>query len=122
MQRMTQDHHAGFLLVLFPLRYQVQPQDWQAMQDRWNLDNADFDLDQYNRRIRQLCASHGIACLDLTDTFREAARTENLYLPFDDHINAAGHELAARATAAYLQHWPAVTQMAQANPGGEPVP
>jgi hypothetical protein len=92
---------APFLLVVFPQRYQVRPEDWQVMRTFWNLKADDFDLDLLNREIHRFCASEGIDSLDLLDAFRAA--TADLYLPAGDmHWNRLGHRLAAERTAAFI--------------------
>jgi hypothetical protein len=53
-------HGAEFLLLLYPPRLQVQPRDWLAVVDRWQLNASEFDLDKHHRRILQFCDSAGI--------------------------------------------------------------
>jgi len=90
-------------LVIFPQRYQVHPDDWAAIKDFWNLDQADFDLELYDRRIVGFCEENDILCYDLLEPFRDAAARTKLYLPEGDiHFNAAGHRLAARKVAEFL--------------------
>lgn len=103
MASTSRAHGAEFVLVIFPSRHQVQAQDWRALVERWNLDEREFDLDQSNHRIMDFCREHAIRCLDLTPAFREAARRQNLYLPYDDHFNERGHAVAAKEAAAYVR-------------------
>jgi len=91
---------ARLVVVLYPQRYQVNAADWRLIEQRWNLDAADFDLRLYDRRVLATCASRGIPCCDLLDAF--LAAEPPLYLPEGDmHINRAGHRLAARSVAAF---------------------
>jgi hypothetical protein len=94
---------AEFVQVLFPQRYQVQPDDWEVMREYWNLDPKDFDLELANHRIIAACRELGIHCIDLLDAFRKAAPSGPLYLPGGDvHFNRHGHEVAAYNVADFL--------------------
>jgi len=96
---------AGFAVVLFPQRHQVQPRDWAVLRDAWNLDDDAFDLDLPQRAMTALCAARGVRVLDLLPDFRAAADTvPQLYLPGGDvHFNRRGHAVAAAATARRLR-------------------
>lgn len=96
---------AGFAVVLFPQRHQVQPRDWAAMREAWNLDDADFDLDRPQTVLRDAGERCGFRVLDLLPDFRAAApATPQLYLPGGDvHFNRHGHALAARSAARLLR-------------------
>ena len=60
-------------------------------------------LDEYSRRVVQLCQGQGIRCLDLTPRFQERDLAgEQLYFHIDGHWNATGHRLAARTIYDYL--------------------
>jgi hypothetical protein len=98
----TRKTGAEFGLVYFPQRFQVQPQDWKALQDRWKLDANEFDLDQPNNQIGQFSKEHNIHYYDLTPVFREDAKKRNLYLPHDGHFNEFGHTLAAREVSLWI--------------------
>jgi len=104
LKRACEAANARFLLVLFPQRFQVAPEDWEVMRTFWNLDAADFDLSLLNRELAEFAAGEGIEILDLADAFRDGSRSRDLYLPAGDmHFNRRGHELAAKVTAARLQ-------------------
>ena len=94
---------ARFVLVLHPQRFQVVEADWAVIREAWCLNDADFDLEQYNTRVRAFCADRGILCVDLLDAFRSAAGERGLYLPRGDmHFNRAGHAVAAEHVARAL--------------------
>lgn len=57
-----------------------------------------------NGLVRDLCAREGIAFRDLTpDLTARLASGANVYFPDDSHWNAAGHETAAAAVAAWVR-------------------
>lgn len=88
------------LVVLFPQRFQVQPEDWRATVRAYGLSAPAFDLEAPGRRLTAYCAANGIPCLDLSAPLREEhARTgRSLYLPGGDmHWNSFGHRAAAAA-------------------------
>jgi hypothetical protein len=96
----TRERGAGFLAILFPQRYQVQPEDWEATVRAYGLSPAAFDLGAPGRRLAAFCAANGIDCLDLSGPLREehARSGRSLYLPGGDmHWNATGHAAAAAA-------------------------
>ena len=73
------------------------------MRQRWNLDPDDFDLDYEGRRIERFCSQNGISFVDLTGSFKQAAKNDSLFLPFDGHPNEIGHEHAALKVAAWIK-------------------
>lgn len=96
----TRERGSGLLVVLFPQRFEVQPEDWAATVQAYGLAPAAFDLEAPGRRLTAYCAASGIPCLDLSGPLREEhARTgRSLYLPGGDmHWNAEGHRAAAAA-------------------------
>jgi hypothetical protein len=93
---LARDLGAGFAVVLFPQRYQVQPRDWQAMIDAHALVPACFDLEAATRRILEICERAAIPCRDPTPGMALKSRRvgAGLYLPNGDmHWNAAGHRV-----------------------------
>ncbi len=96
---------ARYALVIVPGKWQVHKEDWQALlaardepdDDRWVLRGP-------NRRLTQLAEAHQIPVLDLLPPMRDAAESgRRLYYPVDIHWNPAGHEVAARTVAEFLQ-------------------
>ena len=44
MDQTAKEAGASFMLVVYPQRYQVQPQDWDFLKHRWSPKDDDFDL------------------------------------------------------------------------------
>jgi hypothetical protein len=104
MDRSVREAGGRFALVVHPQRYQVDPADWSALRDHWQIAESDFDLERYNRRLEHFCRESGLRCLDLLPPFRREASSRALYLPRGDmHYNRAGHALAARELADFLR-------------------
>jgi hypothetical protein len=102
MAETSREGGAGFLLVIHPQRYQVQPPDWDFLVRRWNLDPEDFDLRLANRRLAAGCGRLKLPCCDLVDAFAAAWKADGpgLYLPAGDtHYNRHGHRVAAEQAA-----------------------
>ncbi len=101
---------ARLLVLFFPQRYQVQPEDWRATVEGYGLNAVRFDLGGPGRRLGGFCRANGIPFLDLAPVLADAyARSgRSLYLPFGDmHWNAGGHEAVAGAvTPAVLELLP----------------
>lgn len=93
----------AFSVVIFPVRHQVSPLDWQRLVDVLALNPTRFDLDAPNRRLLADCASLKISCLDPTVAMRAHMRAglEPLYRPRGDmHFNEAGNRFIARMLVA----------------------
>lgn len=116
LQATARAQGARLVVVLYPQRFQVNPADWQLVVERWNLDPADFDLGQYDRRLQEACARLDVPCCNLLEAFLAADR--QLYLPEGDmHPNRAGHRVAARATAEFLARAGVLPDPASLEPG-----
>jgi hypothetical protein len=96
----------GQLVVLvFPERLQVNPDEWNLTRRAYGLKGDAFDLDYPDRRIAATCRRLRLPVLDLTDAFRERIRAGEgpLYRPRGDmHFNEAGQSVAAASLASYL--------------------
>jgi hypothetical protein len=89
-----------FAVVIFPQRFQVQPEDWQYTVADYGLHEACFDLDRPNKLIADFCTQHSILCIDPTAAMTEAyMRThESLFCPQGDmHPNAHGNRILFEA-------------------------
>jgi hypothetical protein len=94
------DAGSKLLVVVFPVRIQVDARDWKLIERAYALREDAFDLEYPNRRIAANCAGEGIELLDLTAVFRERLEAGEgpLYRPRGDmHFNEAGQRLAAEA-------------------------
>ena len=100
MKELAETNGAKFILFIHPYRYQVQPQDWQAMSKIWNFDNVDFNLRLRNKRIVNFCEDEGIRVIDPVEIFANDPR--QLYLSKDVHYNDIGHQVAANEVAKYI--------------------
>jgi hypothetical protein len=106
MRRTASNHGATLVLVYFPRREQVQPQDWRRFQTFWNLDPDDFDLDLEASRLRSFCEAQGIPFIDTTPALRAAAVQHALYLANDTHFNEYGQATAAQAISEFMEGLP----------------
>jgi hypothetical protein len=94
IQRLCDSLGMVFVVAIFPQRYQVQPQDWQATTIAYNLNPDAFDLMLPNRRILEFCDNNSLICLDPTAEMDDLHREnkQDLYLPRGDmHWNRHGH-------------------------------
>lgn len=93
-----------FAVAIAPSIVQVDPESfWTQILRDYALDPADFDLNQPNRLIRELCAAEGIPCLDLEPALRAASSPEApTYHVRDQHWNSRGHALVAAELARFL--------------------
>ena len=78
-----------FRIVIFPMPEQV-----------WNTTATTL---AYQDRLQQISREIGVPTLDLLPAFRKAASDgKSLYIHWDWHPNAAGHQVAARAIASFV--------------------
>ena len=92
------------LAALVPTRVQLEPEVWGATLVRLGLDPASHDREQPVRVFARLLAAHGIPYTDLAPAFAAGlADDPPLYYRQDRHWTSAGHELAARELAAFLE-------------------
>ncbi len=90
---------ATLVLLLLPSKEQAY---WHLV-SRERADAAQYDLDRFNRLVKQLCREIDLRCLDLTPLFQEYARQgRQPYFRLDGNWNHEGHRLAARTIYDYL--------------------
>jgi hypothetical protein len=102
IHREVEDAKGRLLVVLFPVRIQVDVWEWKLTKRAYALRDGAFDLAYPNGRIAETCGKEGIDLLDLTALFRDrgAAGGGPLFRPRGDmHFNEAGQELAGQAIA-----------------------
>jgi lysophospholipase L1-like esterase len=110
VSRMRDDANAAgadFLAFLIPVRSRIYTQD-DDVRAGVAAGNAELNLDAPAQELHDLCVKDGVAYIDPTETFLEAAdslaaRNERLYYRYDWHWNANGHRLAGEILARYLR-------------------
>lgn len=105
MQKTAASKGATFVLIYYPRREQVQPQDWRRFHTFWNLAPDDFDLDLEARTLQAFCAERGIPFIDTTPALRAAAADHRLYLHRDSHFDDDGQAIAARTVTAFIERF-----------------
>jgi hypothetical protein len=99
-QALANERGFAFAVVLFPQRYAVQEEDWNATVAAYGLRRSCFDPGAPARRLRAFCAKAGITCFDPAADFAAAHRRsgKSLYLPGGDmHWNADGQRAVFEA-------------------------
>ncbi len=86
------------VVMIIPDEYQADSQVLAAAGGN----EADFDLELPQRRLKAFFEEHGIRYLDVLPAFRERGSQERLYLPRDSHWNRAGNRLAAQLLLGHL--------------------
>ncbi|MBA2241971.1 MAG: hypothetical protein H0W04_03645 [Chthoniobacterales bacterium] len=115
---------SAFLLLFIPSKDQVY---WPLVQRSFSAQHVQQAIDFYckynnmplrleeidanrlalNGLLRDYCAQSGIAMLDLTEPLEaEVAAGREVFFPDDTHWNEAGHAVAAREVAKFLQLHP----------------
>jgi hypothetical protein len=82
-----------FLVVLFPTKEEIY------------LPLHDVPFPSLTRPLKDALDSNGIACIDLSERFRErAAQDEKLYFHIDGHPNKAGNRVIAEVVIEHLRN------------------
>jgi len=120
MNRVSHESGAALVVLFIPFKSQVYfpllersfgKEDLERdFQFYFRQEPAGFDLKEMsqnrlaqNHLMRRLCEDEHILLIDPTDALQmEVEAGRNMYFPDDSHWNAAGHELAASAIAAFL--------------------
>ena len=106
LQGATAASGAQLVIAIVSSRDQVYPQWWQEVVDTYpRMQSQTWDLSAPQRHIESWCAQHGVPCVALAPTFREAAShsVEPLHFHHDGHWTATGHHLAASVLKDFLE-------------------
>lgn len=91
---------AESLVVYAPSSAEIYPGDWDHLRKRYGPEGVNLSLDYPSQRMREIPARQGLAYLDVSPAFRQAASGgPPLYFAQDRHWTAAGNDLAARTVA-----------------------
>jgi hypothetical protein len=106
--RATREIGSEFVVLYVPTVAEVDPEVWAATRRQYGLREAEWDISHLQRELADVCRRNGIHFIDPTLEFRaEAARPwlerTPLYFESDPHWTPAGHALAGRILAAYVQ-------------------
>jgi SGNH hydrolase-like domain, acetyltransferase AlgX len=101
----TQADGARFAIFLVTARDRVYPDGWrQIVAAHPNMAAKRWDFDAPDRRVLAWCDKNDVPCLPLYPEF--AAHRDDgprLHFVYDGHWTAAGHALAARSVAKFLE-------------------
>jgi hypothetical protein len=108
LKRVTRDGGSELVVLYVPTAAEIHPEIWAATQRRYGLLEADWDITRLERELAEVCRRNGIHFVDPAPEFRaEAARPwlerTPLYFETDPHWTPAGHALAGRILAAYVE-------------------
>ncbi len=95
MNDLLNARHIGFVVAIFPDEFQVSPDLFTAVLQKFKLRREDYDLKLAQNLLKSFLNSRGIAYIDFLDRFMTEGRKEPLYQLRDSHWNAAGNQLAA---------------------------
>lgn len=95
---------ADLLLVVIPMREQVDDKAWEQIVQAFSLDKTRFDRTLPEQRVRDMAHELGIETLHLLAALRAEAHQQDVYFQSynDAHWNRNGHVVAARVLADFL--------------------
>jgi hypothetical protein len=97
--------NAELVVVCAPSQFQIYEDDWYALLDTKRASIvAQYAQDAPDRRLAEIAERNGLRLVDLLPAMRAAADASDtpLYYRDDGHWTPAGHALAARVLAGYL--------------------
>jgi hypothetical protein len=96
---------ARFVIAVVTARERIYPDDWrQVLAANPAMAAVRWDLEAPEARLLAWCEATGVACVPLSPVFeRAAADGPRLHFLYDGHWTEAGHALAARTVAGFLQ-------------------
>ncbi len=94
---------AKLAVIIIPDEVQVDAVKRATLCSRYELDEKEYDLEQPQRFVKEMCDRAGVPCVDVLPAFRAEGAQGGLYIDRDTHWNAKGHALAASLLAPILQ-------------------
>ncbi len=102
IKAMTDSKKTKLLIAIFPQRFQINSEEWEAVSYAYGLNEKLFDLNKPNHKIKEFCLKNSINCLDIADNFKKAPNI-SYFLPNGDmHWNSEGQKVAASAIYNFL--------------------
>jgi hypothetical protein len=108
LKRGTQDIGSELVVLYVPTAAEIHPDIWAATRRRYGLAEEEWDISRLERELGDVCRRNDIHFVDPAPDFRaEAARPwlerTPLYFETDPHWTPAGHALAGKVLAAYVE-------------------
>lgn len=94
MERLAKSHHFFLAVIIMPVR-----------------EIANQPRHPYPTFIRRLLDQHGIRYLDAFELWRKRGLGEEMFLPYNDHLNKEGYRVIAEAVSALIQESPSSPQL-----------
>jgi hypothetical protein len=102
LEREVEAGGAAFAMVLVNGPWAHYDDYWKLMTMDDPTARASWDPQRPNREMAAFAAERSIPALDLFQAIEAEKLKERLYFRYDPHFTAAGHRVAANATAAFL--------------------
>ncbi len=96
-QKLAQDAHAKFILVMYPYGTYVGPEQWGQGRAFWGFEQHKVDTDLFAFDLVQKFAEESnIPFINLLNDFIHH-NNQKLFFPYDGHFTPAGNQVAAEA-------------------------
>ena len=102
MNELLKSRGAKFVVAIYPDEFQVNPIEFEALVEKFQLPKEDYDLNFAQDLLKSFLESKQIPYVDMLDRFRTEEKQRELYLFRNTHWNKAGNELAAQILYEYL--------------------
>lgn len=102
LSRSAASSGARLALILIPAPWQTSDEAWREWTVSVELPAESVSRTHPQEMVKAWCARSGTPCLDLLDVFWQGD-LDRLYFHYDLHWTPAGHDLAARTAAAFLE-------------------
>lgn len=96
-RKLSQDHDAGFILVMYPYGIYVGPEQWAKGRIFWGFEEHKVYTDYFAfDLVRDFAEEHHIPFINLLNDLL-AHKDEALFFPYDGHFTPRANEIAAEA-------------------------
>ena len=100
--KIKKENSSQFLVVLIPIRHQVNLKEWELICQTYNLNRNDYAIDKPQMILKAFCKDKNIHCLDLLPILRNR-HIPSYYLHEEAHFNKHGHMFAAKLIYRYIK-------------------
>ncbi|MDD4939037.1 MAG: GDSL-type esterase/lipase family protein [Candidatus Omnitrophica bacterium] len=103
IKKFADDNSIKLLVVTIPDQFQTEGFRWRLIMNQYKLIPEDYDIDNPQKTLIEICDKEDVMVLDLTEGLRKYAdKKERLYIENEYHWNKYGHLCVAKEIYNFL--------------------